>query len=174
MPLLKQCIAMMDEGIERVSGIIPQMPVIETRLCRLMLMLGRDIDLELEYELKPSQLNHSEFLALMILYSRPDGTSTPGELCEYTNQGATNMTRIGNALVKRGLVNRAANETDRRQVLIRITAAGRRTVQKILPPMFPRIANLFADFSPTDKHQLDRLLRKLANNIDKLDESRQP
>lgn len=174
MPLLKQCIAMMDEGIERVSGIIPQMPAIETRLCRLMLMLGRDIDAELEYELKPGKLNHSEFLALMILYSRPDGTSTPGELCDYTNQGATNMTRIGNALVKRGLVNRGASESDRRQVLIRITAAGRRMVQKILPPMFPRIANLFADFSQTDKRQLDRLLRKLANNIDKLDESRQP
>lgn len=169
---LKQCILMMDEGIERVSGIIPQMPAVEARLCRLMLMLGRDIEEELESELKPNKLNHSEFLTLMILYSRPDGTSTPGELCEYTNQGATNMTRIGNALVKRGLIVRAANAIDRRQVLIRITPSGRRMVQKMLPPMFPRLTSLFAGFSNTDKRHLDRLLRKLAGNLDQLNESR--
>ncbi|WP_426689706.1 MarR family winged helix-turn-helix transcriptional regulator [Rhodanobacter ginsengiterrae] len=174
MAQLKQCIAMMDEGIGRVSGIIPQMPATEARLCRLMLMLGRDIEEELESELKPNKLNHSEFLTLMILYSRPDGISTPGELCEYTNQGATNMTRIGNALVKRGLISRGAGESDRRQVVIRITPAGRRMVQKMLPPMFPRLANLFAGFSATDKRQLDRLLRKLAGNIDQLDEGRHP
>jgi MarR family transcriptional repressor of emrRAB len=172
MARLKKCIAMMDEGIERVSGIIPQMPAVEARLCRLMLMLGRDIEEELESELKPNKLNHSEFLTLMILYSRPDGTSTPGELCEDTNQGATNMTRIGNALTKRGLINRGASESDRRQVLIRITPAGRRMVQKMLPPMFPRITSLFANFSGTDTRHLDRLLRKLAGNLDQLDESR--
>ena len=172
MARLKQCIAMMDEGIGRVSGIIPQMPAVEARLCRLMLMLGRDIEEDLESELKPNKLNHSEFLTLMILYSRPDGTSTPGELCEYTNQGATNMTRIGNALSKRGLISRGASESDRRQVLIRITPAGRRMVQKMLPPMFPRLAGLFAGFSKTDTRHLDRLLRKLADNLDQLDESR--
>lgn len=172
MARLKNCIAMMDEGIERVSGIIPQMPAAEARLCRLMLVLGRDIEEELESELKPNKLNHSEFLTLMILYSRPDGTSTPGELCEYTNQGAANMTRIGNALAKRGLINRGASESDRRQVLIRLTPAGRRLVQKMLPPMFPRLSSLFAGFSESEARHLDRLLRKLAGNLDHLDESR--
>lgn len=170
MAALKQCIEMMDEGIGRVSGLIPQMPAAEARLCRLMLMLGRDIEEGLESELKPNKLNHSEFLTLMILYSRPDGTSTPGELCEYTHQGATNMTRIGNALVKRGLINREASKSDRRQVLVRITPAGRRMVQKMLPPMFPRLSTLFAGFSETDTRHLDRLLRKLAANIDQMNE----
>ena len=174
MARLTNCIEMMDEGIDRVSQIIPQMPVTEARLCRLLLMVGASLEAELKFKLKPHKLNHSEFLTLMILYSRPDGSSTPGELCEYATQGATNMTRIATALVKRGLITRGASEEDRRHVLIRITPAGRRFVQKMLPPMFPRIATMFAGFSDGDKRSVSRLLRKLAHNLDQLSEATQP
>lgn len=165
---------MMDEGIGRVSEIIPQMPASEARLCRLMLMVGDHLEQELEFKLKPHKLNHSEFLTLMILYSRPDGSSTPGELCEYATQGATNMTRIANALVKRGLITRGNSHEDRRRVLIRITPAGRRFVQKMLPPMFPRVATMFAGFSKTEQRNLDKLLRKLAHNLDQMAADAQP
>ena len=169
MARLGNCIAMMDEGIGRLHEVIPQLPAEQATLCRLMLMVGARMDEGLEEKLKPHQLNHSEFLTLMILYSRPDGSSTPGELCEFTSQGSTNMTRIGNALVKRGLISRGAGTGDRRRVLIRITAAGRRFVRKMLQPMFPRVEAMFAGFSDTDRRQLSRLLRKLARNLDQLD-----
>ncbi len=171
---LKNCMKHMDEGIARVSEIIPQMPAVEARLCRLMLMLGDGIAQELEFKLKPHKLNHSDFQTLMILYSRPDGSSTPGELSEFATQGATNMTRITNALVKRGLITRSASEADRRRVLIHITAPGRRLVQKVFPSMFPRIDSVFAGFNDADKRHLDRLLRKLAHNLDQLNEASSP
>jgi MarR family transcriptional regulator, negative regulator of the multidrug operon emrRAB len=171
---LTNCIEMMDEGIERVSQIIPQLPVVEARLCRLMLMVGSGLEGELELKLKPHKLNHSDFLTLMILYSRPDGSSTPGELCEFATQGATNMTRITNALVKRGLITRGASAEDRRRVLIHITPAGKRFVQKMLPPMFPRLGAMFANFNETDKRHLSRLLRKLAVSLDQMDTDAQP
>jgi DNA-binding MarR family transcriptional regulator len=169
MARLDNCIAMMDEGIKRVHQVIPQLPAETATLCRLMAMVGARMDEGLEEKLKPHQLNHSEFLTLMILYSRPDGSSSPGELCEFTSQGSTNMTRIGNALVKRGLISRGASAEDRRRVLIRITAAGRRFVLKMLPPMFPRVEAMFAGFSAAERNQLSRLLRKLARNLDQLD-----
>jgi len=53
MAQLTNCIAMMDQGIERVSQIIPQMPAVEARLCRLMLMVGSSLEEELEFKLKP-------------------------------------------------------------------------------------------------------------------------
>jgi MarR family transcriptional repressor of emrRAB len=174
MARLANCIAMMDEGIDRVGQLVPKMPVSEARMCRLMLMLGATIDRELESKLKPNKLNHSEFLTLKILYSRPDGSSTPGELCEFTTQGATNMTRIANALVKRALITRGSSKEDRRRVLIRITPAGRRLAQKMLPPMFPQVGAMFAGFSATDMRQFDRLLRKLAGNLDQLGGQRLP
>jgi MarR family transcriptional repressor of emrRAB len=174
MARLVDCIAMMDEGIGRVSQVIPGMPAAEARLTRLLLMVGHRFDDIVEQALRPHDINHSDFLTLMILYSRPDGSSTPGELCEYTSQGATNMTRIANALVKRGLITRGGSEEDRRRVLIRITPTGRRFVQKLLPPLFPRVSAAFAGFSDTDKRSFSRLLRKLADNLDRLDEAPTP
>ncbi|MEW9572664.1 MarR family winged helix-turn-helix transcriptional regulator [Rhodanobacter sp. Si-c] len=169
MSRLGNCIAMMDEGIERMLEAIPDLPVEQARLCRLMLMVGGRMDEALDEKLKSQQLIDSEFLTLLILYSSPDGSSTPGELCEFTSQGSTNMTRIGNTLVKRGLISRGASAEDRRRVVIRITAAGRRFVLKMLPPMFPRVEAMFAGFSATERSQLSRLLRKLAKNLDQLD-----
>lgn len=174
MARLGNCIAMMDEGIERVGQVIPALPAAEARLTRLLLMVGGAFDEVVERELKPHRIGHSDFLTLMILYSRPDGSSTPGELCEYTSQGATNMTRIANALVKRKLITRGASADDRRRVVIRITPAGRRFVQKLLPPLFPRVVAAFAGFSDADKRSFSRLLRKLAVNLDGLGETGQP
>ncbi|ODV15478.1 MAG: MarR family transcriptional regulator [Rhodanobacter sp. SCN 68-63] len=154
MALLCKCIAMMDQGIDRLGDAIPEMPAEKAKLSRLMLMVGGRLQEELELTLKPHKLNHSEFLTLMILYSSPDGSSTPGELCEYTSQGATNMTRIGNALVKRGLVVRTAGEDDRRRVHI--------------------LSAMFDGFSDLDRRHLGRLLRKLADNLDQLDEPPTP
>jgi MarR family transcriptional repressor of emrRAB len=171
MAAIGNCILMMDEGIGHLSDAIPGMPAEEAKLSRLMMLVGGGLLEELELTLRPHKLNHSEFLTLMILYSSPDGSSTPGELCEYTSQGATNMTRIGNALVKRGLILRAVSESDRRRVQIRITAAGKRFVQQMLPTLFPRVSAMFQGFSDTEKSQLSRLLRKLADNLDHLDET---
>lgn len=171
MALLKHRIKYMDEGIAWVSDAMPQLPAAEATLCRLMLMVGSRVEQELELKLSPHKLNHSEFLTLMMLYGRPDGSSTPGELCEFTSQGATNMTRIGNALVKRGLITRGASKDDRRRVVIRITTAGKRFVPKMLPPMFPRLDAMFENFSDTDKRHFSRLLRKLASNFDNISDS---
>lgn len=170
MATIGKCIQLMDEGIGRVHGSLPDMPAAEAKLSRLMLMVGSRLEQELESTLKPFRLNHSEFLTLMVLYSAPDGSSTPGELCEYASQGATNMTRIGNALVKRGLIVRAASEEDRRRVQMRITAEGRHFVQRMLPKLFPRVTAMFLGFDGSEKEQLSRLLRKLAHNLDQLEE----
>jgi MarR family transcriptional repressor of emrRAB len=166
---LDKCIAMMDAGIERTIQLIPDLPFVEAKLSRLMLMVSSSLNDKLELELKPHKLNHSEFLTLMFLYSRPESSSTPGELCEFTKQGATNMTRIGNTLVKRGLITRGGSDDDRRRVVIRITIAGKRLVLKMIPPLFPRLDAMFVGFSDADKNHLSRLLRKLANNLDQPD-----
>lgn len=165
---LGQRIRMMDEGIDRVGKALPGMPAGAARLGRLLLMTGAALDTAFGAQLKPHKLNHSEFLSLMFLYSQADGCATPGELCDCAAQGATNMTRIASALVKRGLVTRGVGRVDRRRVEIRITANGRRFVQKMLPTLFPPLDVMVRGFTASERATLDRLLRKLATNIDSL------
>lgn len=161
-------IKQLDQGFAGIRKVIPEMPE-EAALCRVLLLVSERMRAEFEHKLRPYKLNDSEFRTLATLFSRPDGSSTPGELCVFTSQGATNMTRIANALVKRGLITRGPSAEDRRQVVVQITAAGRRFVQKMLPSMFPRLKLVFAGFSDTDRRGLNRLLRKLAQNLSQLE-----
>ena len=168
MKRMPECLAHMDEGIARVSETMPDFPQQEVVLTRLLLMVGTGLLDELERNLKPHGLNDSDFRTLMMLYSSPTGSANPSELCDYAQQGATNMTRIANVLVKAGLATRAPSVEDRRCIILSITAAGKRLVRKILPPLFPNVRGAFAALSANDKRTLDRLLRRVAVNIDSL------
>jgi len=168
MKRMPECLAHMDEGIGRVREIFPELPLQEVVLTRLLLLVGGNLLGELERNLKPYGLNDSDFRTLMMIYSSPTGSASPTELCEYAQQGATNMTRIANALVKAGLVTRAPSAEDRRRIVLSITAAGKRMVRKILPPLFPHVHGAYASLNANDKRTLDRLLRQIAINIDSL------
>ncbi len=168
MKQMHECLAHMDAGIARVREHIPELPLQEVQLTRLLLLVGGNLLHELEHNLKPYGLNDSDFRTLMMIYSSPSGSASPTELCEYAQQGATNMTRIANVLVKAGLITRASSAEDRRRVVLSITATGKRLVRKILPPLFPQVLGAFASLSASDKRTLDRLLRQIALNIDSL------
>lgn len=168
MKRMNECLEHMDAGIARAGEMLPGIPLQEVKLTRLLLLVGGNLLEELERSLKPHGLNDSDFRTLMMIHSSPSGSASPSELCEYAQQGATNMTRIANVLVKAGLVTRAASAEDRRRVVLSITPAGKRLVRKILPPLFPRVLGAFASLSASDKRTLDRLLRQVALNIDTL------
>lgn len=163
------CLARLDRSLPALVAMLPALPAREALVARLIRLVGARMEDELARKLKPHKLNDSEFLTLNILFGAPDGASTPGELCEATSQGATNMTRIANTLVKRKLITREHSADDRRRVTIRITAAGRQFVRQMLPPMFPQLRCVFNHFSEKELSQFEGLLRKLANNLDQLD-----
>lgn len=165
---LLQSIERLDEGLARVARLTPGIPIDAVALTRIFLMVGAALQSRFEHRLRPHALTDSEFVTLMILFSNIDGTASPGELCEHTSQGATNMTRIANTLLKRRLIRRGQSKQDRRRVVISITPAGKRLVQLVLPSLYPDIEHLFADFSAAQLRTNRTLLRKLAHNLDQL------
>jgi MarR family transcriptional repressor of emrRAB len=162
------CIAGMEEGMDRVAQALPGFPHADVALYKLLTVIGGAIAADLANSLKSSQLNPSDFDALMQLFASPEGFLSAGELAGVTGQSATNMTRITNALVKRGLITRAAGVADRRQIVLKITASGRRFVTKLLPPLFPRLERAFVGLTKPEKKNMERMLRKVAQNIDNL------
>ncbi|MDF3981554.1 MarR family transcriptional regulator [Luteibacter sp. PPL201] len=166
MSRLKPCVDALYEGVGRVADNIPGLPTCEVLLLRLLLLNGEALLRDIEDKLKPVDMNESDLRTLMMLYSSADGTSTPSELCTLAEQKPTNMTRITTMLVKRGLISRSHATHDRRQVVLTITAEGRRFVRKLLPPMFPDLKDRFACFSDSERKTFERLLKKLALHID--------
>lgn len=166
--MLAKDIAIMAEGIQRLGRKIPDTPGQLMVLARLLLIISRRLEERLAQQLASHRLNHSELVTLMFLYIQPDRVATPTELCAVTWEGNSNMTRIANTLIERGLIERAPSPTDRRRVMIGITPAGSCFVRKLVPTMFPVLHKLFDGFNAANLAQLNRLLIRLASNVDRL------
>ncbi len=98
----------------------------ESRLLSDRIAVGRALwrDLVIGFA---AQLGRSDlgFTQLAALYAISDtGTLTVAELAERIGRSASAASRVATALVRRGLLDRAEEETDRRQRALTISAAG--------------------------------------------------
>ncbi len=60
-----------------LSARMPDLPLTEVLLCRLMLHMGREMAAMLEQEIRPFGLAEAEFRVLTTLFSQPDGRGAP-------------------------------------------------------------------------------------------------
>ncbi|WP_308279657.1 MarR family winged helix-turn-helix transcriptional regulator [Phycicoccus mangrovi] len=84
--------------------------------------ISRRVRFESSTDLAPHQ-----FSALVRL---EDGPRTPKEVAEIEQVSAPSMSRTVNGLVERGLVARADDPTDGRQVILSLTKEGRRAIRE--------------------------------------------
>jgi DNA-binding MarR family transcriptional regulator len=86
---------------------------------------------------------------------------SPGRLLKETLVTSGTMTNRVDRLVARGLVERLPDPTDRRGVLVRLTASGRTTVDGALESLLDRERALLAGLGPQQQGHLAGLLREL-------------
>ncbi|HUZ09918.1 MAG TPA: MarR family transcriptional regulator [Acidimicrobiales bacterium] len=92
------------------------------------------------------------------------GTPTLGELAAAEQVQPPTMTRLVATIEKDGLVVRVADSTDRRVCRVRITAEGRRTLQRIRTLKNAFLTRQLAGLEPGDRAlalELTRLLERL-------------
>ena len=83
-----------------------------------------------------------------------DGVMTPRQLAEADHVQPPSMTRILNALVAAGLVERTGDPDDRRQVLVAITEAGRAEVRETRRRRDAWLAQRLAVLTPQERATL--------------------
>ena len=86
---------------------------------------------------------------------------SPGRLLRETLVTSGTMTNRVDRLVARGFVERLPDPRDRRGVLVRLTDAGRATVDSALSALLARERELLAGLDPDEQKQLADLLRSL-------------
>ena len=86
---------------------------------------------------------------------------SPGRLLKETLVTSGTMTNRVDRLAARGLVERLPDPRDRRGVLVRLTPAGRRTVDGALEGLLRREHDLLAGLDAADQRRLAGLLRSL-------------
>jgi DNA-binding MarR family transcriptional regulator len=117
-----------------------------------------------------ADLSASAFQTLAIL----DGAAEPLTSQTISAQllvSSASMTSLLDTLERRGLVERGPHPTDRRKVLVHLTAAGRKTVDRQLPVIHAVIADALHDVSEANRERLitlsTTLLARLTNAADR-------
>jgi DNA-binding MarR family transcriptional regulator len=90
---------------------------------------------------------------------------SPGRLIKETLVTSGTMTNRVDRLAARGLVERLPDPTDRRGVLVRLTAEGREAVDGAFEALIAAEAELLADLPSKDHKQLAALLRALMQRL---------
>jgi DNA-binding MarR family transcriptional regulator len=105
-------------------------------------------------------------LAALAALERHD-SMTPGELAEHEKVQPPSMTRVIAVLEERGLVLRAPHPTDRRQVVLTVTAAGRDLVELVRRRREAWLAQRLQELSADER----QALRAAAPILEKISQS---
>jgi DNA-binding MarR family transcriptional regulator len=116
-------------------------------------------------ELAEPALSDTQLAALATLERH--GAMSPGDLAEHEKVQPPSMTRVIAALVDWELVTRAPHPTDRRQVILTVTPAGRSLVQRVRRRKEAWLARRLAELSPQER----AILREAAPILEKLSQS---
>ena len=121
----------------------------------------------IDRELKNVGLLRSSFATLQILYAASDFRMMPSDLACKTGECRTNMTRIGNKLVKMQLVQRTACPLDRRSIRLELTPKGKQLVEDMLPRLRRIVNGHFSTLDNVEQEQLQKLLGKMLHGNSK-------
>ena len=82
-------------------------------------------------------------------------------ICERTAMDKVTVSRAMNRLIDGGLVNRSADDSDRRRAIARLTRKGRSVHDKIVPVALEHERRIVSTLTTAEMAELDRLLAKL-------------
>ena len=156
----------LEDNLRAMAMRMPDTPVTEILLCRLVMHAGREMAAGLEQKIRPFGLAEAEFRVLTTLFSQPDGVAHPSDLCSRTSQSPANMSRISDALVSRDLITRVLSLHDRRRMVLRITEQGEELVRQLFPKMFPSLREMLSEFPQAEQLQMIAQLKRLCARMD--------
>lgn len=145
---------------------LPETDVSPLHVLSRVTRLARRLDLTRGDVFARHQLEGWEFDVLSALRraGRPYQLS-PGQLVTETLVTPGTMTNRVDRLERRGLVRRSPAPSDRRGVLVRLTAAGRTAVDAALADLLAHEHVLLQPLSPTECEHLAGLLRRLGSPL---------
>ena len=157
---------MLEASLLRLRARMPDVPVVEIMLSRLLLNVGRGMAGMLDQQIRPFGLAEAEFRVLTALFSQPEGVAHPSDLCARTSQSPANMSRISDALVSRDLITRVMSVHDRRRMVLRITEQGEELVRRLLPLLFAPLKDMFQEIPSEEQERLILQLKRLSKKLD--------
>ncbi len=126
-----------------------------------VIVLAQQLEKRVESALAKHALSLGQFDILATLRrNSPKGGQTPTQLLESVMLSSGGMTARLDQLMKAGLIARSADATDRRKVVVDLTAKGRRLIDAATATRFEEARDSLPKLKPTEMKVLENLLRR--------------
>ena len=147
------------EQLTSLAEKLPEYPLQEALTARLVRLTAESMSENLNQCLKGTGINENMWLSLLAVYLSPDQEIMPSRLSDILNLTRTSATRLS--------VTRRINEYDRRQIVLSLTKEGEKLIKQIQPMLNEKRSGLWTGFSEKDHRELQRLLGKLLDKLNK-------
>lgn len=154
-----------ERAIDAIGQRYPGAPRQEVILNRLFCHIMSRLTCQWNEALKPYAINETLWIALLALYSQPDQALYPSDISETMDFSRTNATRVCDEMVKHGWALRISCCEDRRKVQLKLTPAGIKFVEDLIPRSREHIQQQWGDFSSQEKDTLETLMRKVLTTL---------
>ena len=126
-----------------------------------VIVLAQNLEKSVETALAKHDLSLGQFDILATLRrNSPKGGLTPTQLLESVMLSSGGMTARLDQLMKAGLIARSGDASDRRKVVVDLTAKGRKLIDAATATRFDEARESLPKLKPTEMKVLEGLLRK--------------
>ena len=108
----------------------------------------------------------AEYHVILSLLTSEGEVLSPTQLCDYTLQTASGMTKTLKRLENDGLIQRVESVEDARFSMVKLTATGRKLAQKLMKVTLSSYKDIFKNFSPKQFSSMVDLLRLIRKTLE--------
>ena len=124
-----------------------------------LMRAAQSVSTRIHQHLQAADLTVSQFAVLEALLHL--GPLAQRDLCAKLLQSGGNMTLVVQNLERQGWIDRARDPANRRLMIVTLTPAGRRLIQRVFPVHARAVARDLAVLTPREQQVLARLLKRL-------------
>jgi DNA-binding MarR family transcriptional regulator len=119
---------------------------------------------QLEQATASGGFTFAQWITLVLV--RDDASLTPGALCHYLHHDSGALTRLLDQLERQKYLLRERSASDRRVVCLRLTSAGRKVIDTLMPAVVDRLNSALEGFTAAEVKTLDGLLGRLIMRLE--------
>ena len=152
------------ESLKKFSGHYPDADIVAIWEFVNILRAASDMSDALDKMLAQHNLLQGRWWVLVLLLREDNFTSSPSLLAEKAGVTKATMTGFIDGLEHEGLVSRLTDRKDRRKLKIKLTTAGRKKLDEVMPVYYTNVTALMTTLSLQDRQNVVRHMQTLGAN----------
>lgn len=154
------------ETLQKFAQRYPQADISAVSAFLHLLRVGTDLSIALDECLSRHGLLQGRWWVLILLMREESLTATPSALADKAGVSRATMTGLLDGLERDALIERLFDSNDRRSISIKLTPAGQKKLDEVMPDYYTRLRNCMADLDENSRQQLHSILNLIGSGID--------